>query len=860
MSSPSKEAQRLAALESFRILDTEAEAIYDDVARLAAEICQTAAGLVTFVDESRVWLKAAAGTERGAIPREISFCRHLIEGNDDALVVPDAQRDARFVDSPLVTGEPGVRFYVGVPLLAANEERIGTVCVFDYQPREVAREKIDCLRRLGRQVMSHLERRLIEVELRRQLAVAEQTAGTLRASEEFKSRIIETSRDCIKVLDLQGRLLFMNAGGLAATGICDFSKVARANWIEFWHPDYQAAAAAAVRAAGEGQSSRFIGFFTDAYGIGKWWDCSVVGMRGIDGQIERLLAVSHDVNELRKAADLMRAITEGTAAVTGEEFYRELVRHVAAALNVRHCLVTERMATNELRPLAKWSDGALGATDSYPLAGAPCEEVFTGKSVHYETGLPERFRPWCGRVAPGAVSYLGVPIFSSRQVVVGHLAVMDAKALPPDALAIQVLEIFAHRVGAELERSRTAEQLRQAQKMEAIGRLSAGIAHDFNNLLTVIRGNASLLRLGGMSAAETSAAVADVEHAANHGANLTRQLLTFSRQHPFEPRGLELNEVVRGAVQLLARLIGENIALKLDCAPGNIFVTADPGMVEQVLLNLAINARDAMPTGGRLTLSTATLSVSRPPFLSPQGVEPGDYAVLTVADSGTGIAREHLPQIFEPFFTTKPEGKGTGLGLATVFGIVQQHRGFIDVESEVGRGTIFRVHLPFSLEVAPVLPASADTHSLRRPEREGILVVEDEPAVRNLMGTLLARQGYQVWAAESAAAALAHWQEHRSAIGLLVVDAVIKGSPNGFELSERLSREKPALRVMHCSGYSRELVAKNYALPPTAVFLAKPFDTKEFLEKVRRLLDAPGDAAAARPFQSETAGSVAKEA
>jgi signal transduction histidine kinase len=389
----------------------------------------------------------------------------------------------------------------------------------------------------------------------------------------------------------------------------------------------------------------------------------------------------------------------------------------------------------------------------------------------------------------------------------------------------------------EVTESRELEaQLRQVQKMEAFGQLAAGVAHDFNNILTVIHGNLSLLRMGAFSEAEIRPAVDHALQAAEQAANLTRQLLTFSRRHPLQSKALDLNEVVANMTKMLQRVIGEHIAMEARYAPGGAPVQADPAMVEQVLMNLAVNSRDAMPNGGRLTIQTAVVVMDQDQTASKPNARPGEYIRLSVSDTGCGIAPAHLPYIFEPFFTTKEVGKGTGLGLATVFGIVQQHNGWIDVESRVNAGTVFHIYLP---RLTKGMAAVAEPPAVIPVKRgsETVLLVEDEVAVRGLMRTMLQRHGYRVYEAVSGVDALQVWKEHQAEIDLLITDMVMPGGISGRELSERLQSENPGLKIIQCSGYSRETTGPDSRPLTNVFFLEKPFEPRKFLQHVRNSLD-----------------------
>jgi PAS domain S-box-containing protein len=386
------------------------------------------------------------------------------------------------------------------------------------------------------------------------------------------------------------------------------------------------------------------------------------------------------------------------------------------------------------------------------------------------------------------------------------------------------------------ERKQLEEQLRQSQKMEAFGQLAGGVAHDFNNLLTVIQGNVALLQLQEPLNPDQAGGLVEIAKAAERAANLTRQLLTFSRRQLFQPKPLDLNEVVANTSKMLQRLIGEHISLETHFAPGGAPIKADRTMMEQILINLAVNSRDAMTKGGRLVIQTAPAVLSKADAQANPKARPGLFIRLSITDTGCGIAPKEMERIFEPFFTTKEVGKGTGLGLATIFGIVAQHHGWIEVESKVNAGTTFHIYLPRLAE-----SEKSQTEFSRAPEVRGgnetILLVEDEAPVRALARTLLERKGYHVIEADSGLSALQIWQEQRDAIDLLLTDMVMPEGISGRELAARLLAEKPGLKVIYSSGYTDDMLGENSPLRNNPNFLEKPFSSHKLLKQVRDCLD-----------------------
>jgi two-component system, cell cycle sensor histidine kinase and response regulator CckA len=385
------------------------------------------------------------------------------------------------------------------------------------------------------------------------------------------------------------------------------------------------------------------------------------------------------------------------------------------------------------------------------------------------------------------------------------------------------------------ERRRLEEQLRQAQKMEAVGRLAGGVAHDFNNVLTAIFGYADLLNEDLPEGHRARQDLEEIRKAALRASALTRQLLAFSRQQVLQPMVLSLNDLVEEIQNMLVRLIGEDVELRLNLSPDAGNVRADAGQVQQVLMNLVVNARDAMPTGGKLLLETVNADLAEQYAELHQPVIPGRYVMLAVSDTGTGMDAETKARIFEPFFTTKEKGRGTGLGLSTVYGIVKQSGGYVWVYSERGRGTTFKLYFP--RVDAPADPPAPAREAATLTGTETILLAEDDEMLRPLSKGLLEKLGYTVLEAENTERALHIAGAHSGPIHLLVADVVMPG-PSGPELARRLARTRPDTRVLYVSGYTDDAIVHHGMLEPGLNFLQKPFTPAALARKVRDVLDA----------------------
>jgi PAS domain S-box-containing protein len=501
---PPNDAERVGALRGYGVLDTPPEQDFDDLALTAARICATPIALVSLVDTDRQWFKARVGLATTQTPRDVAFCAHAIL-QAGVLVVPDALADARFSNNPLVTAEPSIRFYAGAPLLNGDNQALGTLCVIDRVPRQLTTEQIDALRALGRQVVAQLELRRISTALTRTTAETTAMMEALRSSQELNTRMIECSKDCIKVLDLEGRLLSMNAGGMEVLEICDLGPFLHTSWIDFWQGEGRDKAQAAVTAAASGAVGRFVGYFpTTQTGRPMWFDVVVNAILDAAGKPERLLALSRDVTDLKRAEDvlrqahadlerevqertaslaeanaalqcevrerhqvetMLRAIVEGVAADTGERFFASLVQQLASALSVQYAFMSELLRERAaFRTRAVWGRGGFLDNFEIPLAGTPCEAVLNGETSHHPDELQQRFPDDPGLVDWGVVSYSGVPLVDHSGAVVGHFAILDDKPMPDPERGTAIMRIFAARAQAEIERLHSEAAVRESQE------------------------------------------------------------------------------------------------------------------------------------------------------------------------------------------------------------------------------------------------------------------------------------------------------------------------------------------------------------------------------------------------------------
>ncbi len=412
-----------------------------------------------------------------------------------------------------------------------------------------------------------------------------------------------------------------------------------------------------------------------------------------------------------------------------------------------------------------------------------------------------------------------------------HIYVVSYEPMKTDKAVSMIVAVISDIT----ERRNLEAQFRQSQKMESVGQLAGGVAHDFNNLLAVIGGHCALIGMRGKLDNQLEESVGEIEKACERAASLTQQLLAFSRRQTLLPKLLDLNSVVINTTKMLQRILGADIQIEFKFSPAALTVQADAGMMDQILLNFAVNSRDAMPKGGRLIIETSAVAIDPSTAAQQINARSGSFACLSVTDTGCGIPKEILPKIFEPFFTTKEAGKGTGLGLATVFGIVEQHNGWVNAYSETGRGTTFRVYLPLVAQAAEKQSATPAVHLPGGTET--ILVAEDDPALRLLIREFLTKLGYRILETASGKAALEVWRNERKEIQLLLTDMVMPDELSGFDLVKKIHAEHPQLPVIFISGYSPEIAGKEIKLEEGTNFLGKPFSLQKLAQTIRQSLD-----------------------
>jgi PAS domain S-box-containing protein len=648
-------------------------------------------------------------------------------------------------------------------------------------------------------------------------------ADVARSEAQFRT-FAQAMPDHVWAADPLGQLDWVNERVQEYSGFAAAS-LHGAGWIAMVHPDDRAAAAArwaSALASGQTYQVEFRLRRTD--GAYRWHIARALPIRGTNGAIERWIGTNTDIEDERQALDSLEALNatlEQRVARQSAERDRlwQTSQDLLAVIDAQGTMLAvnpawtsvlgwlpgEVVGRNHLffshpedRPR---SDGALAHASLAPLPGV---EV---RNLHKDGSY--RWIAWIASPENGLVYATGRHVTAEKQAAA---ALADAQ-----------------------------EALRQSQKMEAVGQLTGGIAHDFNNMLAVVMGSLELLgrRLAGGDARAQRYLDAAAD-SARRASLLTQRLLAFSRQQPLQPEAVDANKLMAGMSDLLRHSLGTDVRLETVLAGGLWRTFADPNQLENIVLNLAVNARDAMPAGGRLTIETQNAHLDDRYVSVHPGVAAGQYVLIAVTDSGTGMPREVIDKAFDPFFTTKPVGKGTGLGLSQVYGFVKQSGGHVKIYSEVGQGTTIKIYLPRLAGAA----AGDDAHDGEAGQlmplgeyREVILVVEDEPAVRNFSVEALRELGYRVFEADGAASALRILDLH-SEIVLLFTDVVMPDT-NGAKLAQEARRRRPGLRVLFTTGYTRNAVVHNGVLDPGVEMIGKPFTLDALASKVRLVLEAP---------------------
>lgn len=559
--------------------------------------------------------------------------------------------------------------------------------------------------------------------------------------------------------------------------------------------------------------------------------------------------VTIDITERKRMEAERQVISEIMQGVNNTSDLNELLRlvhlSIAKLLYAENCFVALYDEDRDLMDFPFWVDKLDPCPEPRPLGvGFSGYVVRTGQPMLIDPQLTEKMykRGEVEKSGSSSRSWLGVPLRTPTKII-GALVlqhyeeenVYDKKDLEFLASAGSQIALAIERKRAETNLRETEERLLQSQKMESIGKLAGGIAHDFNNLMTAVTGYSELALRSLEGEDSLRYKIEEIKKAGERAASLTRQLLAFSRKQVLQPRVIDLNSVVTGMARMLARMIGEHIDLRLELNSSLGQIKADPGQIEQVLLNLAVNARDAMPNGGSLSVATQNIQLSSEAARSNSALEPGQYVMLSVSDSGCGMDSAIQSQIFEPFFTTKEVGKGTGLGLSTVYGIVKQSGGYIWVYSEVGQGTSFKIYLP---RIEEAMEETANETEVQRVVRgtETILLVEDEQCVRDLAQAVLEDYGYSVIAASNGREGLDLARDFAGSIDLVVTD-VIMPQMGGREMAERLKELRSDTKVLFVSGFTDDAILDHGVLDEDVFFMQKPFSPDALAMKAREILD-----------------------
>jgi len=767
----------------------------------------------------------ARGDDAGELLRSERLLRAVFDGADDGILLVDS--DGVFLDA-----NPAACKLLGSVRASVVGRRTEDFAAPGYDVASERRKIVVDGQRRGlirvalsdgtvRELEYHATRDIlpgVHLSTLRDVTLLNRARLDLVASEKKYRQIVDTAREGIWVVDGHARTTFANPALEKMLGCAPGEMLGR-SLFDFVDPEEHVRTAQGLEQRRRGVAERRDQKCVHTDGSAVWVRMEANPLTDDAGQYAGALAMVTDVTDRRRAEAALRA---------SEERYRLLFDNNPLPIWLTDMCSLRFLAVNQaalsLFGYARDEFMALDVADLVPESEAEQLRRDIAASLSGEVlSASRRAVKKSGDVVEVAVT------FQTLVVETRHVALVIARDMT--------------------ERNRLESQLAQSRKMEAIGILAGGVAHDFNNLLSIMV-TYTTFALDALK--EGDPLRADIEQVAMAGAravSLTRQLLAFSRQQILEPVVIDLNATVARIEPMLRRQLGENIQLSLISEPSLGRASADPGQIEQVILNLVVNARDAMPDGGEVTIETANLQVPMSSKLPGHSLKPGEYVVLVVSDTGSGIDRATRERIFEPFFTTKEVGKGSGLGLSTVLGIVQQSGGHVELHSELGKGTRFEVYLPrVDRSAAPEAPVGSDSMPIFGGH-ETVLVVEDDEQVRTLTRSILQRNGYEVLVASNGADALLVSEQHAGLIHLLLTDVVMPRM-NGRQLAERLASRRPQMKVLLMTGYTDDAVVRQRVADADVALFQKPVTPEALARRVRAVLDAPRPAALPLPKSS----------
>jgi two-component system cell cycle sensor histidine kinase/response regulator CckA len=791
MAAPTTAQDRFDAIDSYGILDTPREDDYDDIVRLAAQICEAPISAITFVAEDKQWFKAEIGMGIRETPLDASFCKYAIL-QKGPFVVEDTTKDIRFSGNPLVTGKPYARFYAGIPLETSDGVAIGALCVIDDKPRTLSAKEALSLTALSRLVMTQLE-------LRRAVKHRGESDHRLRVSELSYRRLFEAAKDGIFILDAEsGRITDVNPF------LCEFLGFSREQMLD----------------KTLGELSPFRDIEANQAMLARLKDEGYV-------RYEDLPLKAHDGRKM--AVECVCNVYWAGDKKAIQCNIRDITERKRTEARFR------RLVDSNAQGIIFWNtDGEItGANDAFlRTVGFSREELEAGK-LNWAAMTPPEYRERDRLYIQGLSEKSTSPPYEKEYirkdgsrvpVLIGAVFFEDS---PKEGVCFVV----------DLTEPKKLElQFLRAQRMESIGTLAGGIAHDLNNILAPILMSIHLLKH--LSPDPQASAILDtLEGSAQRGADIVRQVLSFARGMEGEKIEVQPKHLIEDVENIVKNTFPKNIQLVSFIPSGIWTVLGDPTQIHQILLNLCVNARDAMPDGGNLSINAENCVLDEQYAAMNLQAKAGRYVRIAITDSGTGMAPDVVERIFEPFFTTKEVSKGTGLGLSTVMAIVKSHQGIINVYSEPGRGTTFKVYLPATVAPGLAQPEIVEEQNLPRGNGETILLVDDEASILNITCQTLQNFGYRVLTSTDGADAIGVYVQNAAEIAIVLTDMTMP-IMTGQTMIRALSRINPLVKVIATSG----LLANDDEAPMTGSvkhFLLKPYTAATLLQSVRAVLDAP---------------------